>query len=299
MPAMPSKFPISSLQGPYGQFCRQDIKNRVKAGLPSRKPNEGAFPLNVEDEYRKVTTTQVKYAMTDERWFLLEEFDVAVNYLRQSELFSHPFLDPTTTITIIPVFASTSQFETPEDQLLNDFLMRLRPFLFDQDMFYWQDMLFRLHQDVEVDTDYLSKLFEVVTSCCNGDNFGQQMIYSKEGKRFFDTASADRLPKRIGIGSDQHQAYALSGGNCNLTFYDVKSWLFGKKYHHNHGMFMHYRSLLETMTERDFLHAARLHFFDLLRAIFGLQETVRIILLHDRKRRALTGIVAAIRSRAV
>jgi hypothetical protein len=66
--------------------------------------------------------------------------------------------------------ASSAVFQLPEDKLLNDFLMRLRPFLFTQDMFFWKHMLFRLHQDVTVDTGYLRGLFEAVATRFNGTN---------------------------------------------------------------------------------------------------------------------------------
>ena len=169
-----------------------------------------------------------------------EEFAVAVRYLRDSELFDHPFLDPSSKITFAPVLSSTSSFEIPSDQMLNDFLMRLRPFLFEQDMFYWKDMLFRLFEDVVVDTDYLSGVLEFAASCFDGSHFRKEMEKSQEGKRIFDPDPSDkRWPRAIGLG--EHQAYAQSGGNF-LRPQDVKSWLFGKKYHHNYGMFMHYRS---------------------------------------------------------
>jgi hypothetical protein len=151
-----------------------------------------------------------------------------------------------------------------------------------------------------VDTDYLSNLFGFLATRFNGDNFDKQMANSKEGKLFFEPDLLDGSRRRVkSIGMPQHHAYAVSGGNCELTFQDVMSWLYGKKYHHNYGMFSHYRSLLETMTERDFMFAARLHFFDLLSAIFRLQDTVYMILRADKRARALSTIVAAIKSRAV
>jgi hypothetical protein len=140
---MSSEFPLAYLRPDYDKFCHAELKRRAKVGRRhAAKTRRGFFPLTVEDEFQNVTIAQVRYAMSDERWFLYEEFDIAADYLRESELLKHPFLDFSATLRLVPTMVPTSPFEMPGDQALNDFLMRLRPFLFEQDMFYWQHMLF-------------------------------------------------------------------------------------------------------------------------------------------------------------
>lgn len=107
----------------------------------------------------------------------------------------------------------------------------------------------------------------------------------REGESLFNPSDKSQ-PRVLGIGSSQHLAHALSGGNSDPTYQNVRDWLYGKKYHHNIEEFRRYKALLETISEKDFLFAARLHFIDLVDAVSFLQQLVWAILCDGRRVRS-------------
>ncbi|MDA9492364.1 hypothetical protein XI08_25570 [Bradyrhizobium sp. CCBAU 11361] len=265
---MVTPFPITSLSDEFNKFAEVPSAG---ASIDSGLVQAGELSFDGQE--------MIRYSIGEHRWALFEEFDVAVDTLLAAELRKHPFLQRSAKLSF-PSMASNAVFDVPEDIMLNDFLMRLKPFLFHQDMFFWKHMIFRIHQDVTAEPDFLPQFFQDVASRFDGTNFGKWMDDSAEGAAFYDRNDASR-PKRLGIGSDAHMAYALSGGQSQLTYRDIKNWLYGKKYHHKFKEFSRYKEMLATTPERDFLFAARLHFIDLVDAAALLQRLVWAI-LQDR-----------------